>query len=168
MEEKKKIVKVCFFGDFSIKSERGMLDEQTIHSRKILKLLSYFIMNRERMISGEELGEFLWGNGGSANPLGALKNLVYRLRMTLRELGTEEYIVSSAGAYGWNPNIPVSCDMEEFGQAAEKIRSIPEELVEERITAYEEALFIYRKPLTAVLSADSFFPCALRSIILFL
>ena len=28
MEEKKKIVKVCFFGDFSIKSERGMLDEQ--------------------------------------------------------------------------------------------------------------------------------------------
>lgn len=157
MEEKKKIVKVCFFGDFSIKSERGMLDEQTIHSRKILKLLSYFVMNRERMISGEELGEFLWGNGGSANPLGALKNLVYRLRMTLRELGTEEYIVSSAGAYGWNPNIPVSCDMEEFGQAAEKIRSIPEELVEERITAYEEALFIYRKPLTAVLSADSFF-----------
>ena len=96
MEEKKKIVKVCFFGDFSIKSERGMLDEQTIHSRKILKLLSYFVMNRERMISGEELGEFLWGNGGSANPLGALKNLVYRLRMTLRELGTEEYIVSSA------------------------------------------------------------------------
>lgn len=84
MEEKKKIVKVCFFGDFSIKSERGMLDEQTIHSRKILKLLSYFVMNRERMISGEEL-------------------------------------------------------------------------VEERITAYEEALFIYRKPLTAVLSADSFF-----------
>ena len=157
MEEKKKIVKVCFFGDFSIKSERGMLDEQTIHSRKILKLLSYFVMNRERMISGEELGEFLWGNGGSANPLGALKNLVYRLRMTLRELGTEEYIVSSAGAYGWNPNIPVSCDMEEFGQAGEKIRSIPEELVEERITAYEEALFIYRKPLTAVLSADSFF-----------
>lgn len=116
MEEKKKIVKVCFFGDFSIKSERGMLDEQTIHSRKILKLLSYFVMNRERMISGEELGEFLWGNGGSANPLGALKNLVYRLRMTLRELGTEEYIVSSAGAYGWNPNIPVSCDMEEFGR----------------------------------------------------
>lgn len=47
MEEKKKIVKVCFFGDFSIKSERGMLDEQTIHSRKILKLLSYFVMNRE-------------------------------------------------------------------------------------------------------------------------
>lgn len=157
MEEKKKIVKVCFFGDFSIKSEGGMLDEQTIHSRKILKLLSYFVMNRERMISGEELGEFLWGNGGSANPLGALKNLVYRLRMTLRELGTEEYIVSSAGAYGWNPIIPVSCDMEEFGQAAEKIRSIPEEQVEERITAYEEALFIYRKPLTAVLSADSFF-----------
>lgn len=109
------------------------------------------------MISGEELGEFLWGNGGSANPLGALKNLVYRLRMTLRELGTEEYIVSSAGAYGWNPNIPVSCDMEEFGQAGEKIRSIPEELVEERITAYEEALFIYRKPLTAVLSAIPFF-----------
>ena len=53
MEEKKKIVKVCFFGDFSIKSERGMLDEQTIHSRKILKLLSYFVMNRERMINWE-------------------------------------------------------------------------------------------------------------------
>ena len=76
-----------------------MLDEQTIHSRKILKLLSYFVMNRERMISGEELGEFLWGNGGSANPLGALKNLVYRLRMTLRELGTRIYCFQCRGLW---------------------------------------------------------------------
>ena len=164
MEEKKKeknnhqeTVRVCFFGDFFIKSGNGILDEQAIHSRRILKLLSYFVMNRERMISGEELGEFLWGNGGSANPLGALKNLVYRLRMTLRELGTEEYIVSNAGAYGWNKNIPVCCDMEKFGQAAEKIRGIPEDQMEKRITAYEEALSIYRKPLTAVLNADSYF-----------
>lgn len=63
---------------------------------------------------------------------------------------------------------PFPGDMEEFGQAAEKIRSIPEELVEERITAYEKHCSYTGKPLTAVLSADSFFPCALRSIILFL
>lgn len=74
------------------------------------------------MINAEELGELVWGNGGSSNPMGALKNLIYRLRNTLKQLGPEEYIVSRSGTYGWNEKIELHSDMEEFRYRAEQTR----------------------------------------------
>ena len=77
------VVMVHFFGKFCLESKNGRLDEETIHSKKIIKLLAFLLLNHNRMINAEELGELVWGNGGSSNPMGALKNLIYRLRNTL-------------------------------------------------------------------------------------
>ena len=116
------VVMVHFFGKFCLESKNGCLDEETIHSKKIIKLLAFLLLNHHRMINAEELGELVWGNGGSSNPMGALKNLIYRLRNTLKQLGPEEYIVSRSGTYGWNEKIELHSDMEEFRYRAEQTR----------------------------------------------
>ena len=99
------VVIVHFFGKFCLETDIGYLDEEKIHSKKLITLLAFFLLNYNRMIPAEELGELMWGNGGSSNPIGALKNLIYRLRNILKQLGTAEYIVSQAGRYGWNNEI---------------------------------------------------------------
>lgn len=150
------VIKVCFLGKFLMECSSGRIDEESIHSKKILKLLAYLLMNSDRMVSAEELGEFIWGNGGSANPLGALKNLIYRLRKTLKDLGPEEYILSRAGAYGWNHRVRIQVDIKELDRLAKKARTEPVAL-EQKIRNYEKALFCYRKPQTSVLTSDSWF-----------
>ena len=101
------VVIVHFFGKFCLETDIGYLDEEKIHSKKLITLLAFFLLNYNRMIPAEELGELMWGNGGSSNPIGALKNLIYRLRNILKQLGTAEYIVSQAGRYGWNNEIEI-------------------------------------------------------------
>ena len=141
------MAEVHFFGNFRIEDDGKTLDEQTVHSKKLLKLLAYFLLNNGRMPGTDELGEFLWGNGGSTNPSGALKNLVYRLRNVLKELGNKEYILSSHGAYGWNSQIPVHIDIQEFELLAQQTRK-PFADIQEKIEAYETAAAVYSRPRT--------------------
>ncbi len=148
------VVFVHFFGKFCLESNTGYLDEETIHSRKILKLLAFLLLNHNRMIDAEELGDLIWGNGGSSNPTGALKNLIYRLRGTLKQMGPEEYIVSRSGTYGWNEAIEIRSDMEEFRYRAEQTRETGN-TVDERIKKYEQALSCYEKPRSSVLISES-------------
>lgn len=116
------VVIVHFFGKFCLETDIGYLDEEKIHSKKLITLLAFFLLNYNRMIPAEELGELMWGNGGSSNPIGALKNLIYRLRNILKQLGTAEYIVSQAGRYGWNNEIEICSDVEKFKYYAEQTR----------------------------------------------
>lgn len=148
------VVMVHFFGKFCLESKNGRLDEETIHSKKIIKLLAFLLLNHNRMINAEELGELVWGNGGSSNPMGALKNLIYRLRNTLKQLGPEEYIVSRSGTYGWNEKIELHSDMEEFRYRAEQTREAGND-TKLQIKKYEEALSCYEKPRTCVLTSES-------------
>ena len=68
------VVIVHFFGKFCLETDIGYLDEEKIHSKKLITLLAFLLLNYNRMIPAEELGELMWGNGGSSNPIGALKN----------------------------------------------------------------------------------------------
>lgn len=147
-------IRVHFLGKFCIESSTACLDEETIHSKKVMKLLAYLLMNHDRMVSAEELGELIWGNGGSSNPMGALKNLVYRARSILKQLGPEEYIVSRTGTYGWNQNIELRTDMSEFKYYAEQTREHSDD-INEQIGKYEQAIACYQKPQTSVLASES-------------
>lgn len=147
-------IMVHFFGKFSLERGSAYLDEETIHSKKVLKLLAYLLLNHNRMVSAEELGELIWGNGGSSNPMGALKNLVYRVRSVLKQLGPEEYILSGTGTYGWNPKIGLRSDMSEFKYYAEQTRERSED-IKEQIRKYEQAIACYQKPQTSVLTSES-------------
>lgn len=149
----KQRVKVHFFGKFCLEKDTAKLDEQVIHSKKVTKLLAYFLLNCNRMISVEELGELIWGNGGSSNPMGALKNLVYRLRNVLKKLGPEDFILSRSGMYGWNTEIEVQSDMEEFKYYVNLTRHTESD-IRRKIQKLEQAAGIYRKPETSVLICE--------------
>lgn len=150
------VVIVHFFGKFCLETDIGYLDEEKIHSKKLITLLAFFLLNYNRMIPAEELGELMWGNGGSSNPIGALKNLIYRLRNILKQLGTAEYIVSQAGRYGWNNEIEICSDVEKFKYYAEQTRE-SEGNTDLRIKKYEQALACYKKPCTSILTSESWF-----------
>ena len=131
------------FGKFEVQNENGTFDQDTIRSAMLIKLLLYFLLHREQPLSREEIAEAIWHEGETDNPLGALKNLTYRLRGFLeKELGKADYILTERGSYRWNPEIMVTVDVEEYlaltaqGQDTERP-------VAERIAAYEQALALY-------------------------
>ena len=54
-------------------------------SEKLVKLLTYLLMNHQRSLPSSELADMLWYFEDIDNPIGALKNLVYRLRALLQK-----------------------------------------------------------------------------------
>ena len=108
-----KKIKMQLFGNFCLENEHARLDEEMLHSRKLTRLLAYIILYRDRNISHQELIDIFWEDN-SKNPQGALKNLMYRLRTSLKELDEEEYIYTLSGAYRWNPDVLVETDYEQF------------------------------------------------------
>ena len=106
---------VYMLGSFLIKDQECILNNENIRSDMIIKLLSYIIINRARVLTAEELIEVLWQEDESNNPAGALKNLIYRLRMIMKDVfGEKKYILTGKGTYCWNPQIVVIVDAEEF------------------------------------------------------
>lgn len=120
-------LKLKLFGSFSLTDGFVVVDELTLHSKKILQLLVYILLNRNEVLSQQSLTESLW-EGRSSNPEGALKNLMYRLRIVMKELGEEEFICTMPRAYKWNPEIKVKVDCEEYEELASRLRrTLPEE-----------------------------------------
>ena len=105
---------IQMLGEFSISSSRGKLTWEALRSDQMLRLLTYLLINRDRSVSVEELSDVLWSEKETANPAGAIKNLMYRLRTSLKALGEDSYILTGRGAYSWNREIPVRVDFEEF------------------------------------------------------
>ena len=53
------VVIVHFFGRFCLETDIGYLDEEKIHSKKLITLLAFLLLNYNRMIPAEELGELM-------------------------------------------------------------------------------------------------------------
>ena len=113
------MLKATIFGTFSLSDGPAVIREGDIRATKLVQLLVYLISNRDRAATGKRLSELFW-SGNSRNPENALKNLIYRLRSTLKVLGPEEYICTRPGGYQWNPEIPVETDYEQFERLEEE------------------------------------------------
>lgn len=123
---------VCTFGEFQISNEKGILNIEKIHSEMLTRLLAYMVCHRDKSITVQELVEVLWAKGESANPSGALKNLMYRLRNLLKKTwGNYDFIIARRGLYQWNPHIVLNVDAEDFEQCCKEIGS--ESSVEKQI-----------------------------------
>lgn len=108
-----KKMKMQLFGSFVLEYEGHILDEETLHSNKLTRLLVYILMNRESVLTHQQLLEVL-GNDESQKPENVLKNLMYRMRKAMSVLGDEKFICTLAGAYKWNTDIPVETDYEQY------------------------------------------------------
>ena len=112
-EEKKKSIYIQLFDEFCISDGETSLGEEEMHSKMLLKLFSYIYTHKRKVITTEELIDALWEGEESANPPGALKNLVYRVRNILKEKWPEkEFILTARGSYQWNNEIDASSDAE--------------------------------------------------------
>lgn len=147
------VVKVQMFEDLVLRYRQNLVSSHDFHSDKIAKLLVYFLMNHTRIIEGSELCDFLWQKGESNNPIGALKNLVYRLRVTLKDtLKRDDFIITKRGAYGWNPDILCELDFEIFEASFHEAKAAKDR--DEKKEYLERCVNLYRGPFLPKLSGD--------------
>lgn len=115
-----KKLKMQLFGSFSMEYDGHVIGEEDLHSNKLTKLLVYILMNRDSVLTHQQLLEVL-GNDDSQKPENVLKNLMYRMRKAMSELGDDKFICTSTGAYKWNPEILVETDYEEYEARVEAL-----------------------------------------------
>lgn len=146
-------MRLQILGGFILSNHKISMNEKALHSNKLVRLLVYILMNRERDLSHQELIDTFWQEDGSRNPEGALKNLIYRLRTELREFGEGDLVITSSGAYRWNPEVEVETDYEELDRMVRAARSA--KTVEERKNLLECGVAIYRKDTSPRLAMET-------------
>lgn len=147
-------VRINLMGTFQISSGDVTLREKDIRSVRGIKLLTFLVLNRKRIVTIQELEEFLIRQeteGNFENADGYVKNLVYRVRKILKAIGPYPYITTGYKNYAWNPEIPVIVDVEIFKQQYENVRNCPD--LEQKKILYKELLYSWR-PLTGVLTDE--------------
>ncbi len=135
------MMRMQIFGGFVLYGKQAILDEKMLHSNKLVRLLVYILLHRQRDLTHQELIDVFWEGDGSRNPDGALKNLIYRLRTELKVFGEGDLILTLPGAYRWNPDTPVEADYETLEEAAKRARKATDadrqqELCERMISLY--------------------------------
>lgn len=154
------MVKFNLFGAFSISRGDVLLTEKDFHSKKLIQLLTYFLINRADAIPQQKLIDDIC-DPNTKGPADTLKNLIYRLRTVLKPLGDEEFIKTIPGAYQWNPEIEVDADYERFEKLIEKIElTRPGRDLKEMC---QEGLDYFKEDFTNKLTGQSWMANRLRS-----
>lgn len=147
-------VRINLMGTFQISSGDVTLNEKDIRSVRGIKLLTFLVLNRKRIVTIQELEEFLIRQETERNfenADGYVKNLIYRVRKILKVIGPYTYIITGYKNYAWNPEIPVIVDVEIFKQQYENARNCPD--LEQKKILYKELLYSWR-PLTGILTDE--------------
>ena len=134
---------VNLFGKFRMTYRGSTLNQDEVHSEMIIKLLSYILIYRDRLVPVNELADVLWGEEDAGNPGGALKNLMYRMRNVLKSsFGDGDFILNSRGAYCWNKQYAVQIDCEIFEKLNQSVdKTIP---IQQKKESLEKAIALYK------------------------
>lgn len=120
---------VRLFGYFRMTKDNQMLNESSMHSLQLTRLLVYLMIYRDRAVTNQELEQYLWNEAGQDHQKEALKNLVYRLRKELTKIfGLGDYILNVRGSYRWNPEYTVEVDSEEFQKEYDEYMTLVSEM----------------------------------------
>ena len=147
------VLYVKLLGNFEVRNSHGILNRETLHSDKLMRLLSYILIFRKKDLTVQELCDALWPNGTSENPAGALKNLMYRLRGSMKILGEDDFILTRRGFYSWNQEITVQADFEQFDELCRTV-SDGSETEEQRVAAAQAAVKIYNGTLPSKVASE--------------
>lgn len=116
--QKENNLQVQMFGKFRIVNQGIELSADNIKSAMLVRLMAYIFNHRDNNMTSTELIDALWPNESSDNPIGALRNLVYRLRRLLEKSfgpgGVNRLLVTGNGFYCCNKEINLSTDVERF------------------------------------------------------
>ena len=136
-------IHIKMLGEFQVVVNDTVVGDSA-RSNQIWNLLQYLVAFRRKVITQEELIDAMWEDG-TGDPVGALKNRVYRIRNLFAETGVpgaREVIRFSAGSYCWNNSLPCEVDTEQFEALCEKAAQ-PGLALEEQITLYRRAVDLY-------------------------
>lgn len=137
---------VSMLGGFEICINGECVTEEVNRAQKMWRLLAYIIVHKDKMMAKDELIDMLWQDEEIENPNSALKNLLYRIRMTLKEHNIsqgQDVIIAKGGAYSWNPKIPCQVDFERFEQLYEEAKNDTTHL-ETKKAKYRQAIALYK------------------------
>lgn len=131
-------------GNFQITDGNNTLDNGSLHSNMLFKLLMYMLLYRDRTLTVDDISEAIWQAEETDNPAGALKNLMYRLRKCLGKAFADgaDFIVTDRGSYRWNPEAKVNMDIEKFEELINRAKN--ENVYEDAIICYEQAIELYQ------------------------
>ena len=149
------ILYVTMFGDFSIARGDARIDDSSNRMRKVWLLLAYLIYNRRSRATQETFLSLLESTGESDDPAGRLKALLYRIRSQLDKLGDgvgHDLILRKEGSYGWNNDILLILDVEEFDRLYTEAAA---RTGEEQLILARKALALYRGDFLSKLSMES-------------
>ncbi len=154
-ENETRSVRVCLLGGFQMEMAGTSVSDSLNRSSKMWNLLSYLIVHRERNVSQMELVESIWPEEERANPISALKTLLYRTRMLLVPIFGEdvEFVVSFRGGYSWNQKLSCRVDAEEFEDLCRQADSAGHS-DEQRLALYRRALALYQGDFLPKLSSE--------------
>ena len=145
-------IKMQLFGTFLLTDGKIVLDEEAFHSKTLIKLLIYILMNRKTKLTHQKLIETFWGED-SKNPESALKNQVYLIRNALKAFGTENLICTLQGAYCWNSAVEVETDYEEFERMVGDLKAREME-EEEKIRLCRDIISCYKGNVTGKIAHE--------------
>lgn len=138
------IVYVQMFGNLELRYKDIVLNSEIIRSEMVEMLLVYMLSHYRYEVLASEICEKLWDEDESDNPIGALKNLMYRLRTILKkQFKKDDFIITGRGTYRWNPDIPIEMDIEFFDEC---IRKSTEQKDEKNKQMLEKAVKLYKGP----------------------
>ena len=141
------------FGQFCISGGGKRLDEDSIRSDMLVKLIVYIYNHRKKEITIQELIDALWEDDESANPAGALKNLVYRVRTLFKkEWPEQEFILTGHGSYKWNEALPCISDAEILDGNYKKAGA--EQEPGKKVAYYLAAIEAYEGPFLPKISGE--------------
>ena len=142
-------LKVYTLGSLKVKSGGKVISNDCKRSQQLWNLFKYIFTYRNKRIIQENFFDVLWNDKECDNPVKALQNLIYRLRMLLdyKEANKEaESIINySQGCYSWNKECKYWTDVDEFedfynkGKTAEESRKFLN-----AIEFYQMALRLYK------------------------
>jgi len=145
MMDNQQILQVHLLGNCSITYGDKSIDDSNYRVKKPWILLEYLITFRNREVPIEDLVELMYPGDQGANPLGALKTLVYRVRTLLEELDYPEardIILVERSSYAWNNAVPIIVDADQFEQACQHA-NVPWLSPDEKLAACMSAIDLY-------------------------
>lgn len=147
-------MKISVLGKFSIEYNGNIVSDDLNRSRKMWNLLAFIVINHNTAITQSRFIDSLWSDS-NINPINALKTQLFRTREMLKplDLEGEGCILSSRGAYSWNPDYEIAMDAEQFEELihyAETVSLSPKD----KISKYLEAIELYKGDFIPKLSGE--------------
>lgn len=148
-------IRVTMFSDLTFQAGEGSISRQLNGSRKMSSLLAYLLLHSGQNVSVQELLEALWPESERDDPVNALKTLVYRARLMMKEDKLPYYkecILAKNGTYRWNPSLPCEVDTILFEAASKSGLAAP--AGPEKAALLEKAASLYRGEFLPHCSTD--------------